>query len=440
MFRIAVGLITGLLPVLAWAAQIEGVRMWRAPDNTRFVFDLTGPVEHKLFTLEGPDRIVIDIENASLGGSLAELSLGGTPVKGIRYGVRDNSGLRVVLDLNEQLQPRSFVLPQHADKPDRLVLDLYDQTYEPVRPEPVQRERASSGRRDVIIAVDAGHGGEDPGALGPQNIREKDVVMAISKKLVEMINSEPGYKAYLVRTGDYYVPLRTRRDRARELRADLFISVHADAFKNPRASGASVFALSRSGATSESARFLAASENEADLIGGVGGVSLNNVDNVLAGVLVDLSMTATLSSSLDVGARVLQEMGKLTRLHKPQVEQAGFAVLKSPDVPSILVETGFISNPGEAKKLATASYRRQLANAIFQGVQTYFSDRPPPDSFIAWRANNEGQIFRHTIASGDTLSEIAQRYNITLRTLLEHNGLSSSTVIRVGQRLSIPAG
>lgn len=440
MLRIAVGIITGLLLVsLAHSAQINGVRIWRAPDNTRIVFDLSDPVEHKLFTLSSPSRVVIDIDNAQVVNDIANLELEGTPVAKLRYGTRNQTGVRVVLDLNSEVKPRSFFLAEHGGKADRLVVDLFDRGESSVQ-QAQSLEDLIADRRDVVIAVDAGHGGEDPGAIGPGRVQEKHVVLEISKRLVEQINAEKGYSAYLVRTGDYYIPLRDRRDKARGMRADLFVSVHADAFKNPRASGASVFALSRSGATSETASFLARKENEADLIGGVGGVSLTDVDNVLAGVLVDLSMTATLSNSLDVGQRVLEEMGKITKLHKQQVEQAGFAVLKSPDVPSILIETGFISNPQEAQKLGTNSYRKFLAQAIFKGISSYFYDVPPAGSYLAWAKANGVQTRKYTIARGDTLSDIAKRYNISLQQLLEHNGLQGQAVIKVGQELTIPAG
>lgn len=456
MMRMAVGIILMFLAQAAGAAQarIESVRVWRAPDSTRLVFDLSAPVNHKMFTLDGPARVVIDVDQAVVAKNMEKPALDNTPISGVRYGTQAG-GLRVVLDVKSKVQPRSFLLPKHGDKADRLVIDLFDRepaaaTTAPPAATPSTRAPETGGpqdlmdllaeKRDIIVAVDAGHGGEDPGALGPGRVKEKVIVMAISEQLVEMINREPGFKAHMVRTGDYYVPLRTRRDKARNLRADLFISIHADAFTNPKASGASVFALSRSGATSESARFLAQKENEADLIGGVGGVSLNDVDNVLAGVLVDLSMTATLTHSLQVGDRVLREMGKIAKLHKNQVEQAGFAVLKSPDVPSILVETGFISNPQEAQKLNTPSYRRFMAEAIFKGIKSYFNDSPPAGTYLAWTKSQGGGGTQHyTIANGDTLSDIAKRHNVSLAKLLEHNGLNRSAVIRVGQKLVIPA-
>lgn len=443
LLGLMVGMVTSFWTMPGWAADINSVRVWRAPDHTRLVFDLSGPVEHKLFALQGPDRLVIDIEQAQLKAKLAALNLQDSPIKQVRSAARNGKDLRVVLDLSQKIKPRSFVLRKHAGKSDRLVVDLYDinktQTVKTV--EQVTKPQT---RRDIIIAIDAGHGGEDPGALGPRigkrKLREKDVVLAISKELAALINREPGYRAELVRTGDYYIPLRKRRNIARDKRADLFVSIHADAFTNPKANGASVFALSRRGATSETARFLAQKENEADLIGGVGSVSLDDKDEVLRGVLVDLSMTATLSSSLQVGEQVLKQMDSVARLHKPQVEQAGFAVLKSPDVPSILVETGFISNPGEAKKLSTSKYRKQMANSVFRGIKKYFYRYPPAGSYVAWKKSggNERPSQEYVIARGDTLSAIAKRYNVSIADLRSANGLNGS-VIKVGQRLKIPA-
>ncbi len=440
MLRIIVLVLVGLLlsgPVLA--TQVNGVRLWRAPDHTRIVFDLAAPVEHKLFPLKNPNRIVIDINDAVLAKKIADLSLENTPISKVRYGRHGKTGLRVVLDLREAVVPRSFILKKHGGKSHRLVVDLHDTRKKNIKKAQAVK-RAVQGKRDIIIAVDAGHGGEDPGALGPRRIQEKRIVLAISRQLVRMINKEKGYKAHLIRDGDYYIPLNKRRDKARALRADLFLSIHADGFKNPKAKGASVFALSRKGATSESARFLARKENEADLIGGVGGdVDLSDIDNVLAGVLVDLSMTATLTNSLNVGGRILKSMGAITKLHKNHVEQAGFAVLKSPDIPSVLVETGFISNPSEAKKLNTVSYRGKMARAILKGVREYFDSMPPAGSYLAWQKSNQGKSVKHRVRSGDTLSAIAQRYNIKMSKLLQANRLRVTSVIKIGQKLIIPA-
>ncbi|WP_090273486.1 N-acetylmuramoyl-L-alanine amidase [Halopseudomonas litoralis] len=438
---------------LLHAAQIESVRLWRAPDNTRLVFDLTGPADHKLFTLSSPERIVIDISGASFSASTSDLPLKDTPLTGLRSAPRDGSDLRVVLDLSRGVKPKSFSLPPNQQYGHRLVIDLYDSEPQPRLPATAEpsasplpqtpsRSVVEAGQRDIIVALDAGHGGEDPGAIGHNKALEKNVVLAIAKELKGMIDAEPGFKAVLVRTGDYFIPLRKRTEIARKNNADLFVSIHADAFTRPSAFGASVFALSDRGATSETARLLADRENRSDLIGGVGGVSLDNRDQVLASVLLDLSMTATLSASLDVGQQVLSSISKLTPLHKRRVEQAGFMVLKSPDIPSILVETGFISNPGEARKLVTRSHQQGLARAMHSGILGYFHRNPPPGTRIA-ALKNSGKLAQgpreHTVTRGDTLSMIATRYEVSLASLRQANRLGSDQ-IRVGQVLQVPAG
>ncbi len=429
--RVLIALLA-LLALPLQAAEIRDLRLWRAPDHTRVVFDLSGPVEHRIFALANPYRVVVDIDGATLKTSLDKLDLQGSPIVGLRHAAKPNSQLRVVFDLGAEVQPRSFLLAASGELHDRLVLDFYDQQQ---RPQVVKRATdIAAKQRDVIIAIDAGHGGEDPGAIGPGRLREKDVVLAIASELKALFDAQPGYKAVMVRGGDYYVGLRKRRDLARAAQADLMLSVHADAFKNANASGTSVYALSKRGATSASAGFLAQRENSADL---VGGVSLSDKDDVLAGVLTDLSMTASLEASLSIGDRVLSEMGKFAKLHSRRVEQAAFAVLKSPDIPSILVETGFISNPGEARKLKTRSYQRRMARAIFNGVDDYFRASPPPDTYLAALKRGELRPRQHVIVSGDTLSEIAKRYNVSVSALRRENGLSGST-IRVGQTLLIP--
>ncbi|MFT5082415.1 MAG: N-acetylmuramoyl-L-alanine amidase [Lentisphaeria bacterium] len=431
-------LVYGLLFILssnAIAAKVDGVRLWRAPDHTRLVFDLSAPAEHSLFSLKGPDRIVIDIGDSRFASNLDALDFSGTPITKLRHGKRNGSGLRVVLDIDSSVQPRSFALKKQAGKPDRLVVDLYDARTNTIKTF-AKTQNLNALRNDIIVVVDAGHGGEDPGSIGPGRLYEKSIVLEISKELQALIDKEPGFKAKMIRTGDYYVENTRRREQARDIRADLFVSVHADGFSDKRAQGASVFALSRRGASSQMARILADKANESDLIGGSGNVSLSDKDDVLAGVLVDLSMTATLASSLDVGARVLNNMGGFTRLHKKHVEQAAFIVLKSHDVPSILVETGFITNPEESKKLKTVSHRRKLARAIFSGIKDYFYDNPPEGSQIAWIKKGGGKI-THIIARGDTLSAIAKRYNVSVALIKKANSLSN-TSIRVGQQLTIP--
>lgn len=418
-----------------FAATVEGIRLWRAPDHTRLVFDLSDSANHTLFTLHDPARLVVDISNTRLAADISSLDFSDTPIVRMRTGMRDSRDLRIVLDLSQKIHPKSFPLAGNEQYGDRLVVDLYDKVKENTKS--VDDVIAPETRdRPIVIAIDAGHGGEDPGAMGSGRIREKEVVLAISKLLAGIIDQEKGFEAKLVRSGDYYIPLRGRTSIARDKRADLFVSVHADAFTRQAARGASVFALSSSGATSETARYLAQKENQADLIGGVGDVNLKDKDEMLASVLLDLSMTATLDSSLDVGKSVLSQIGRIARLHKKHVEQAGFVVLKSPDIPSILVETGFISNPTEARQLADRAYQRRMAQAIFAGIRNYFYSKPPPGTWVASNAKRDsGDVY--IIARGDTLSGIAARYNVSVEALKRHNGMTSS-VIRVGQRLRIP--
>ncbi|MFT6958062.1 MAG: N-acetylmuramoyl-L-alanine amidase [Halieaceae bacterium] len=430
LFRILVVLGYLLAPVV-WAAQVHDVRLWRAPDHTRVVFDLDGPAAHKLLVLENPGRIVVDLSDTQLTASLEGLNFADTPISRIRTGVRDGDDLRVVFEISTQVNPRSFVLRSNEQAGDRLVLDLYDQIGKATAS--VKKSVAQpSAKRDIIIAIDAGHGGEDPGALGPGRLREKDVVLSIAKELHRLFDNDSGFRPTLIRSGDYYISLRGRRELARKRQADLFVSVHADAFKRKEAHGASVYALSTRGATSTAASYLAQRENAADL---VGGVRLSDKDDLLAGVLADLSMTSTLDTSLQLGASVLRKMDTIAHLHKKQVEQAGFAVLKSPDIPSILVETGFISNPAEASRLGTLSYQQKMARMIHAGVKDYFLDHPPAGTLLAWQKQQGSR--QYTIASGDTLSDIAQRFNISVNDLKDHNGLNDTRIL-VGQKLTIP--
>lgn len=443
------------VPMQAWAAaQIKSARIWRAPDNTRLVFDLTGPVEHNVFSLDNPERIVIDIKSAALQTDIKNILATSSPLKDVRVGKKD-SELRIVLDMKARVYPKSFTLAPNQQYGHRLVVDLFDNVQDPVaqvikqQPEgkpvatvtpPVQKAPAG-GQRDVIIAIDAGHGGEDPGAIGPGGLKEKDVVLAIARELQRQINAEKGFRAELVRTGDYFIPLRRRTEIARQKGADLFVSVHADAAPRSTAYGASVYALSDRGATSETARWLADSENRSDLIGGTGNVTLGDKDKVLAGVLLDLSMTASLSSSLDVGQKVLNHMGKVTRLHKSRVEQAAFMVLKSPDIPSILVETGFITNPEESRKLNNKSHQLSIARSINAGVKQFFQISPPPGTWLAAQRDAGKTVVgpqEHVVRAGESLSMLAARYQVSLAEIRALNKLKSD-VIKVGQKIQIPA-
>ncbi|MEC7816402.1 MAG: N-acetylmuramoyl-L-alanine amidase [Pseudomonadota bacterium] len=426
----------------AAGTRIDGVRIWPAPDHTRLVLDTAGRVDHNVFSLSGPSRLVIDLKDTALKADLDAIDLSGSPIQRIRSAPRNGNDLRVVLDLKSDIKPRSFVLDPNQQYGHRLVIDLIDEKGTRV-------ERATSptvtqdqqGKRDIVVVIDAGHGGEDPGAIGPRGTREKDVVLKMSKTLMDLINKQPGFTAKLTRTGDYYIGLRNRTILARKYNADLFVSVHADAFRTPQPRGASVFALSERGATSETARWLAQSENRSDLIGGAGGVSLDGRDDMLAGVLLDLSMTASINASLGVGSSVLGKLGSVAKLHKPGVEQAAFAVLKSPDIPSILVEAGFISNPTEEKNLATQWYRDKLANAIMDGIHDYFHKTPPPGTLLAWqKSQNRGtaSVSQYRIRRGDTLSAVARENQTTVSELMRFNGMSDDRVM-VGQTIRIPS-
>jgi N-acetylmuramoyl-L-alanine amidase len=427
-----------VFPVHAGQTSIESVRVRQSPERTRIVFDLTQPVEHRIFSLTDPQRLVIDISDARLLKPLRQVDLEGTPILAMRSSDRNDQDLRVVLDLSTQVKPRSFVLKPIMQYGDRLVIDLYtnDQQLNPV----VQKaDRIARQMRDVVVAIDAGHGGDDPGAIGHGRLLEKKVVLSIANKLDRMFKKETGYKSVLIRKGDYYIAHRKRTRIAREIQADIFLSIHADAFKTAEASGASIYAISQQGATSEAARWLAEKENRADLIGGVGGVSLDDKGDLLAGVLLDLSMTASLSASLEMGESVLDAISGVNKLHKKHVEQAAFLVLKSPDIPSLLIETGFISNPGEARKLKSNSHQQKMAKAIFDGVTSYMQKNPPGGSFLAWKKQGGNEkLTTHITVRGDTLSEIASRYRVSFKRLKKINGLRGNT-IRIGQILKIPA-
>ncbi|MFJ3482869.1 N-acetylmuramoyl-L-alanine amidase [Pseudomonas sp. NPDC090202] len=457
-------LLTTLAVDVLAASQVRSVRLWRAPDNTRLVFDLSGPVQHSVFTLQSPDRLVIDINGATLAGSL-NIGTANTPITSMRSAQRTPDDLRVVIDLKKAVTPKSFTLAPNQQYGNRLVVDLYDNPADanptptvadtpataapatpavpvsPSKPE-IKLAPVPNGKRDIVVVVDAGHGGEDPGASGGRGQKEKNVVLSIAKELQRQINAEKGYRAELTRTGDYFIPLRKRTEIARAKGADLFVSIHADAAPSSAAFGASVFALSERGATSETARWLADSENRSDLIGGAGAVSLDDKDRMLAGVLLDLSMTASLTSSLNVGQKVLTNIGRVTSLHKSRVEQAGFMVLKSPDIPSILVETGFISNAAEANKLEGASHQQALARSITAGVKQFFQQNPPQGTYIAWLRDN-GKLAmgprEHTVRPGESLSMIAVRYDMSMAALRSANNLSSDE-LKVGQQLKIPSG
>tara|TARA_B100001093_G_scaffold150960_1_gene143700 strand:+ start:1473 stop:2816 length:1344 start_codon:yes stop_codon:yes gene_type:complete len=418
------------------ATEVEGTRLWRAPDHTRLVLDLSAAVDYQTFVLSKPPRFVIDIADTQYRRSLAAqfnaLDLTDAPIAKIRSAKRNQSDLRVVLELTKSVQARVFTLPANQQVGERLVVDLYDdQSIEPAVKTVAQRQ----GRRDIIIALDPGHGGEDPGALGPKKIREKAVVLSIAKKMQAAFNRRAGYRAVLMRDGDYYIGLSKRREKARAAQADFFISIHADAFTDKRVSGASVYTLSDRGASSGIAKHLAQEENKTDLIGGV---SLADQSPMVAGVLLDLSMNAKRDYSFKAGQAIVKRMGAVTSMHKKTVEHAAFAVLKTPDIPSVLVETGFISNPKEARRLASSKHQATLATAIVAGTVDFFNVYAPEGTLVHWYNNGGKRLAdNYTIQPGDTLSQLAQQFSVSLTDLRRYNGLNNDK-IRVGQELKIP--
>lgn len=422
-----------LVGTCAGAATLEGVRMHEAPDSTRVVFDTSGVVQYKVFTLSDPHRVVVDLQSVQpeISFDPSVVAVGRKRVSGLRAGLRGDD-YRIVIDTREPLDPRAFTLRPIEPYGHRLVVDLFvKQKQVEVAPPP------RTDDRKVVIAIDAGHGGDDPGAIGPRKVYEKRVVLQLAKRIVSRLNSLAGFKGVLTRTGDYYLGHRKRTQIARDNRADLFVSIHADAFRSSNVKGASVYTLSDRGATSETAAWLAEKENRSDLLGGVGDVSLGDKDPVLAHVLLDLSMEANRSQSIDAGKAVLANLGQITALHKNRVEQAAFVVLKSPDMPSILVETGFISNPDEARRLSQADHQDKVARAVARGIEQFMRANPPPGTLLAKRM--EKSDFRYTIVRGDTLSTIAQRFGVSSGQLRRINGLRSDR-IRIGQVIRIPGG
>ena len=424
VFILAVCLTHG---ALADAAKVNNVRVWAAPDSTRVVFDMSRPVEHNVIMLKNPFRAVIDLRNSDFdAGKVDKPDSSDHYLQRIRTGVHKND-LRIVLDLKKFAKTKIFQLPPNKRYGHRLVVDLFDSRTQPVKS--MERADSASGPRPMVVAIDAGHGGEDPGAIGPHGTREKDVVLAVARDLAKKINAVHGMKAVLIRKGDYYIPLVERFQKAREQRADLFVSIHADAFYDHSVRGSSVYVLSKRGATSQAAKWLAARENDADL---VGGVKLSDKDELLAKVLLDLSQSATMQASEDVAESVLKGLSAIGPTHKDQVERANFVVLRSPDVPSLLVETAFITNPSEERRLNDPRHRDRLASAILSGVIGYFANNPPPDTLIA-----RSGLDTHVVSRGDTLSEIASQYNVSLNSLRAANGLNSD-VLYVGSVLKIP--
>ena len=436
----AIGLFILLLTSASAAAApaLRDIRVWASPDSTRVVLDLSEPASYSVFSLDSPDRVVIDFERIEADASRIKVPDSSGVVKSVRFGERGRAGLRIVLDVNAKVEAKAFLTPPNETYGHRLVVDLghgLAAAAAPVEaPKPV-KVAGGEGQRDLVIAIDAGHGGEDPGAVGKAGTREKNVTLAVARKLAERINAEPGMKAVLTRTGDYFVKFRDRTARARTHEADLFVSIHADAFMDRSVRGSSVYVLSTRRATNEAARWLAERENAADLIGGV---SLHDKSDVLQSVLLDLSQNAAISASREAAARVLAELDHVGQLKRSEVQHASLIVLTSPDMPSMLVETAFISNPDEERRLRDPSHQERLAKAIHAGVRRYFYDNPPPGSRVAVLAARErGQALRHVVSPGETLGDVAGRYAVSIDDLRQKNRLATETVAS-GTILEIP--
>src|SRR5690625_4337141 len=409
-----------IVPRLAHASQVVAVRTWPADEYTRVTLELESELKAEHVTLDSPDRLVVDLHDTKLSDTLKQLDSlvqdNDPYISGVRVGQNTPDVVRLVLDLKQPIAPQVFTLKPVGEYKYRFVIDLYPLVaQDPIlalqqqfddddplaavleelamnqapstsvpkvqgqKPPPTQAKKATKtpppgvksapSQRPILIAIDPGHGGEDPGAIGPLGTREKDVVLQIGRKLQQLIDAQPNMRAYMTRDGDFFVPLHVRVQKARRVQADLFVSIHADAWIKPTARGSSVYALSQNGASSTAARWLANKENEADM---VGGLNVKSHDKQVAQVLLDLSTAAQINDSLKVGSQVLSNIGQINRLHKNQVERANFAVLRAPDIPSILVETAFISNPEEERLLRSSSHQEKLAKAILSGIQGYF--------------------------------------------------------------------
>lgn len=432
-FLISVLLLTSIMSAQAAPSQLTAVRLAHTGDKTRIVFSFNQALVHKFLYLKNPDRVMIEFKSVNTLAEKLALSLDNTLVKTWRSAQQQDGSLRFVFELKKSVTPNVFSLKQ----PYRVVIDLPDAKSTvkttvsmPEIPIPKLTVPQRKTLRPVVIVLDPGHGGKDPGAMGPRHIREKHVVLGISKRLKQLIDKQPGMRAVLTRRGDYYIGLRERLLIARRESGDVFIAIHADAFMNPRSHGASVFALSQRGASSEAARWLAERENYSEL---AGVDDFSDRSYLVRSVLLDLSQTVTIGAGVQLGAEVLKQLGKITVLHNHKVEQARFVVLKSPDTPSILVETGFVSNPREAHNLNNPQYQDRLARAILRGLKGYLTQHPPVGTWFSVSRKSHFYIVKH----GDNLLKIAKKNKVSLALLKQLNHLKTAA-LKVGQRLRLP--
>ncbi len=403
--------------------QVQDIRLSEKQGYHRLVFDLNRSVQHSVFTLHNPERVVLDLKQADMSQGLLKHIKNNPLINKIRSGVQNGHDLRVVLDLHQKASPRSFLLGPSGSAGHRLVLDLHE------KDRVTSSTKTKQKPRDVVIAIDAGHGGKDPGATGRKGTREKVVTLQIAKKLQKVIDKQPGMKAVLTRKDDRFMRLRERISKARKHGADMMISLHADSFPDSRARGSSIYALSVDGASSETARLLAENENAADLL--FGDVSLAVEDKMVKEVLFDLSLTGTIESSLDIGDEVIKQIATVNKVHKKKVQQAGFAVLKAPNIPSVLLETAFITNPREEKNLTSAAHQDKVAKAISRGVNNYFSRKAPPGTWLSETRTD------YKVKTGDTLGSIASHFNTSVASLRARNAIHTNN-LNAGQVIKIP--
>ncbi|OOF34575.1 N-acetylmuramoyl-L-alanine amidase [Salinivibrio costicola] len=441
--RLCILMIASLLSATSWANKIENIRVWPAPNETRVVVDLAEKADFSYFSLTRPDRLVVDLKQSQLATGLPKQVKGSDILTKIRKSSPpDASTYRLVFELKNDAKPTIFSLAPGGEYGHRLVVDLpHAQKVDKNKPtlsvaEKKRRETVAAlpfGTEDIVVAIDPGHGGNDPGAIGPRRKQEKDVNLAIAKQAAARINAVPGMRAVLTRTGDYFVDLNQRSEIARKHKAHLLVSVHADGFHQPQPRGASVWVLSRRRANSEIGRWIEKHEEQSNLLGGGSLLAQNNEDEYLSRAVLDLQFSNSQKEGYNVATRVLKELGKVTKLHKSSPEHASLAVLKSPDIPSLLVETGFISNPQEERLLFQRGHQRGLANAIYHGIRNYFERFPPDGTLFAARKNG----VKHKVSPGQSLSVIAKQYQSSIAAIKSANGLTSST-LQVGQVLSIP--
>lgn len=439
-------LTTAFLSSAVQANVLEGVRVWPSPDETRVVIDVKSEVDFSYFTLSGPDRLVVDLKQTSLGTKLpVHVSDSAILTKIRASSPPEKSSYRLVLELKRKSSPQLFKL---APTPGgqyghRLVIDLphaesgSQPAAKPSSETKVSRDASQLyGTADIVVAIDAGHGGEDPGSIGPTRKYEKDVTLSVAKKLADQIDAVPGMKAVLTRRGDYFVNLNKRSEIARKNKAHLLVSIHADAFHTPQPRGASVFVLNTRRANTEIARWAENHEQQSELLGGAGEVlAKNNADRNVSQTLLDLQFSHSQKEGYKVATNILREMGKVAHLHKREPVNASLAVLKSPDIPSVLVETGFISNPAEEKLLFQRSHQDKLAHALTVAVVQYFEDNPPEGTLFA----NRGKTQKHKVQRGESLSVIANKYGTRVEAIVQTNKLKSNN-LAVGQILTIPGG